>query len=58
VPILDLLAGELAAHKQRTGRHGAALVFGTTSVTSFSPETVRRRSLAAWEAVPPPAFPP
>src|ERR1039458_3173594 len=50
VPILDLLAGELAAHKQRTGRDGAALVFGPTGVKPFSPETVRRRSLAAWEA--------
>jgi integrase len=50
VPILDLLAGELAAHKQRAGRDGAALVFGPTGVKPFSPETVRRRSLAAWEA--------
>jgi integrase len=50
VPILDLLAGELVAHKQRTGRDGAALVFGPTGVKPFSPETVRRRSLAAWEA--------
>jgi hypothetical protein len=41
VPILDLLAGELAAHKQRTGRDGAALVFGPTGVKPFSPETVR-----------------
>jgi len=50
VPILEVLVGELAAHKRRTDRDGAALVFGSTGVKPFSPETVRRRSLAAWEA--------
>jgi integrase len=50
VPILEVLVGELAAHKQRIDRGGAALVFGPTGVKPFSPETVRRRSLAAWGA--------
>jgi integrase len=45
VPILDLLSGELFAHRNRTRRNG--LVFGPTGVKPFSPETARRRSLAA-----------
>lgn len=50
VPILDPLAAELTSHKLRTGRDGEALVFGTSATTPFNPESVRRRSLAAWEA--------
>jgi integrase len=50
VPILDPLARELAAHKLRSGRHEDALVFGRTTADPFNPETVRRDSLAAWEA--------
>ncbi|MGH2878150.1 MAG: tyrosine-type recombinase/integrase [Solirubrobacteraceae bacterium] len=48
VPILDLLAPDLAAHKLRTGRDGDALVFGRTATTPFSPESVRRHALTAW----------
>ena len=50
VPILEALAGELKGHRTRTGRTGDALVFGRTPVDPFNPETVRRNSLAAWEA--------
>ena len=50
VPILDLLAVEMTAHKARTGRDGDALVFGSGASHPFSPESVRRRSLAAWDA--------
>jgi integrase len=50
VPILDLLAGELTAHQARTGGSGEGLVFGATPSHPFSPESVRRRSLAAWGA--------
>jgi integrase len=50
VPILDPLARDLAAHKLRTGRDGDDLVFGATAVKPFAPESVRRRSLAAWDA--------
>jgi integrase len=48
VPILDPLAAELIAHRARTGRAGAALVFGRTATDPFNPETVRRDTLAAW----------
>ena len=50
VPILDPLAAELTAHKGRTRRDGDGLVFGATAIKPFTPESVRRRSLAAWEA--------
>ena len=50
VPILDVLAVEITAHQGRTGRGGEALVFGATATHPFSPESVRRRSQAAWEA--------
>ncbi len=49
VPILAVLAPELAAHKLRTGRDGDALVFGVTAAHPFEPSTVRRRALAAWK---------
>ena len=48
LPILAVLAPELAAHKLRTGRDGHALVFGTTPEMPFEPSTVRRRALKAW----------
>jgi integrase len=56
VPIIDALAGELTAHKERTGRDGAGLVFGATATQPFPLETVRRRSLTAWgwEEIPNP----
>jgi integrase len=50
VPVIDTLVRELAAHKLRSGRDGADLVFGRTSTRPFPPESLRRRSLAAWEA--------
>ena len=50
VPILDLLARELAVHKLRTGGDGETLVFGRTAKEPFIPSTVRNRALAAWEA--------
>jgi len=49
VPIPKVLHGELAAHKLRTGRDGDALVFGRTTSEPFTPSTVRRRALAAWD---------
>ncbi len=48
VPILDPLAVELIAHKQRTW--GDGFVFGMTATRPFALESQRRRSLAAWEA--------
>jgi integrase len=50
VPILDPLADELTGHKRRTRGKGEGLVFGATAIKPFTPESVRRRSLAAWEA--------
>lgn len=50
MPVLDVLARELAAHKLRTGRDGDALVFGADADLPFDPSTVRRRALAAWQA--------
>jgi len=44
------LARELADHLVRTGRRGDDLVFGMSAAKPFTPESVRRRSLAAWEA--------
>jgi integrase len=48
VPILEPLAGELAAHKLRTEGSNDALVFGRTAAEPFNPETIRRNALAAW----------
>ena len=50
LPILDVLARELAAHKLRSGRGDDALVFGLTPTAPFFPSTVRNRALAAWTA--------
>jgi integrase len=49
VPILELLAPEIAAHKLRTRGDGDALVFGRTATDIFIPSTVRSRALKAWE---------
>lgn len=49
VPILDLLAPELAAHKLRSGRDGDDLIFGRTATETFVPSTIRSRALAAWK---------
>jgi integrase len=48
VPIIGVLAPELAAHKLRSAGTGDALVFGATAELPFEPSTVRRRALAAW----------
>jgi integrase len=50
VPILDVLAPILDAHFKRGDRVADALVFGATEVKPFTPESVRRRALAAWRA--------
>ncbi len=49
VPILELLAPEIAAHRLRTRGDGDALVFGRTATDIFIPSTVRSRALKAWE---------
>ncbi len=49
VPILELLAPELAAHKLRTRGGGDALVFGRAATDPFIPSTIRSRALKAWE---------
>jgi integrase len=50
VPILDTLAAPLTAHKQATGRDGESFVFGWNASRPFALESIRRRSLAAWDA--------
>jgi integrase len=50
VPILDVLAVELADHGLRTTRGGADLVFGRDAAEAFEPSTVRRQALDAWAA--------
>lgn len=50
VPIPELVSGLLAAHGLATGRDGDGLVFGATATRPFTPSTVRRRALRAWEA--------
>ncbi|HET6550697.1 MAG TPA: tyrosine-type recombinase/integrase [Solirubrobacter sp.] len=50
VPILDLLAPELAALKLRTGR-AAGLVFGLDAEKPFYPSTVRNRALRVCDKI-------
>jgi integrase len=50
VAIPELVSGLLAAHGLATGRDGDAFVFGTTATRPFTPSTVRRRALRAWQA--------
>jgi integrase len=50
VPILGVLAAELAAHGLRTTRAGDDLVFGREAHEAFDPSTVRLHALRAWEA--------
>jgi integrase len=50
VPILDLLAPELAAHLLRLQPGGDPLVFGLDAEQPFYPSTVRNRAMAAWKA--------
>lgn len=49
-PIVSPVRKRLVAHKLRTGRRDDDLVFGRTAVDRFTPSTVRRRALKAWEA--------
>jgi integrase len=51
VPMGDAVRKALAAHKLRTGRDGADLVFGRTRTLPFIPSTVRTRARDAWAAV-------
>ena len=53
VPALEPLKRKLAAHKLRTGRSGDDFVFGTTATCPFTPSTVGRRALSAWEGADP-----
>ena len=48
VPVPTLVGALLAAHGLRTGRDGAALVFGRTAGLPFVPSTIRRRAMTAW----------
>lgn len=57
VPVIPQLAGILAAHKNRTARDGADLVFGRTAADPFQPTTVRARALKAWTKPDPPLDP-
>lgn len=50
VPVLDLLAPELAGHLLRLAPGGDPLVFGLSADQPFFPSTVRNRALAAWKA--------
>ena len=50
VPIVPQLREHLAEHRRRTGRVGAALVFGRTAAEPFSTSTLHRRARAAWKA--------
>jgi integrase len=50
VPLVGVLRKHLAAHKLATGRAGSDLVFGRTATDTFTPSTVRRHALNAWEA--------
>ncbi len=45
------LGEHLADHGLRDPRGGDDLVFGATATDAFIPSTVRRRALAAWDAV-------
>jgi integrase len=50
VPIMGDLRDHLTAHKARTGRDGADLVFGSQRTHPFTATNVRRKALAAWAA--------
>jgi integrase len=51
VPILEVLAGELADHGLRTTRAGDDLVFGREPGVAFTPSTVRLDAMKAWGRV-------
>jgi integrase len=50
VPMIGELRTILAAHRLRTGRRGADLVFGATAVSPFCRRGLQRRADAAWKA--------
>jgi len=50
VPMALVVRRELTAHKARTGRDGADLVFGRTPRDPFIPSTVRTHANEAWKA--------
>lgn len=50
VPVTARVRKRLIAHKLRTGRDGAELVFGRTATERFVPSTVRSRAQRAWKA--------
>lgn len=50
VPIIGELASILRAHRLRSGRRGADLVFGASAVSPFGPKGLQRHADAAWKA--------
>jgi integrase len=50
VPIIGELAAILAAHRLRTGRRGADLMFGESEVSPFATKPLQRRADEAWKA--------
>ena len=50
VPMAFVVRRELMAHKQRTQRDGADLVFGRTKTEAFFASTIRARANKAWQA--------
>jgi integrase len=50
VPIIGDLRTILAAHRLRTGRRGADLMFGATELSPLDRKGLQRRADAAWEA--------
>jgi integrase len=49
VPMAFVVRRELMAHKQRTQRDGADLVFGRTKTEAFFASTIRARANKAWQ---------
>lgn len=54
VPVIDLLAVELEAQRERTGRSGADLVFGRTEADPFSKMGNYSRTRTLWKDDPDP----
>ena len=49
VPIIGELRTILLAHRLRTGRRGADLLFGATATSPFDPKPLQARADAAWK---------
>lgn len=49
VPIIQELRSILVAHRLRTGRRGADLLFGRTADSPFNPKKVQERADKAWK---------